>query len=1036
MFSIFSKKDFRSEVIQQFIAQIPDLEQKKKIIKEWQATIESGKIYQLSETQQDISFINQIFGQVLGYDYQNSQKWNIEIKPKTDTDATKPDAILGYFGTDNKRISCAVIELKSATQHLDKIQYRKDFKGSAVEQAFRYAHKLGSKCNWIIVSNFIEIRLYNASDSSKYENFEIQTLLNPQNFERFMYLLYFQNLFLEKQESIIDKLFLEKREEEKVISTEFYNGYAAHRELLFYNLLRTNPTYQDKKLELLSLTQIIIDRLLFICFVRDTIPLLDILRILKNQTLDKVTAREDYFWREMKDVFVSFDKGFSHRIPRLNIPKFNGGLFNNNEKLNELYVHDDFLISFVSFLLEYDFESQLNVTILGHIFEQSIADLEELKIQIQEKPKDDIPTEKEILEDFDRRKKDGIFYTPNYITKQIIKNSVGKWLEDKRTILLEKHKTETKEFWLDYSQQLKTIKIIDPACGSGAFLTEVVLFLSTEWKIIEKELENYNPKKTNGNSAGMFAGISPTSSTEWQRKREIIDNNIFGVDLNFESVEITKLSLWIMSANKTVSLSNLSENIKQGNSLIADKKITPSAFDWNQNFATKFDIIIGNPPYGASFSESETAYIRQNYQTAEYQINSYVVFYEKALQLLNQNGYLGFITPNTFTYQHFFTKLRSYFSAYSIDNLTKHAYKVFEDANVGDTISWIIKNSTQNKTVKYRITTWQEEEEEKPFLEINFDEFINPDGTYNIGNSNFLKNLYENTVLLDEVAENVTMGIKAYQEGKGVPKQTKKIVDEKPFTATKAVDETFLRCVNGKDFHRYHFVRKPQMFLSYGNWLAESRQNAPFFEKEKIIIRQTSDSLICHLDTNKYINLNNVYNIANPKEGYSLKYILAILNSKLMNYVYQSIAQEKGKLFAEVKKVYLKKLPIKSIDFVEKETQNEIISLVETLLEQSEKLTSRSNAFLKVVQSSFKPKKITEKLSGWYELEWTEFVEELKTVKAIIPKKDLLEWVSIFEDEKTKLSDFYNKQQTCILKIDELVYQIYGVEKDEIENLF
>lgn len=1044
MISIFSKKDFRSEVIQQFITQIPDLEQKKKVIKEWQAAIESGKIYQLSETQQDISFIHQIFGEVLGYDYQNSQKWNIEIKPKTDTDSTKPDAVLGYFGTENKRVSCAVIELKSATQHLDKIQHRKDFKGSAVEQAFRYAHKLGRKCNWIIVSNFIEIRLYHASDSSKYENFEIQTLLNPQNFERFMYLLSFRNLFLEEQASTVDKLFLEKREEEKVISTEFYNGYAAHRELLFYNLLRTNTSYKQKPLELLSLTQIIIDRFLFICFVRDTIPLLDILGIVKNQTLDKLTAREDYFWREIKDIFVSLDKGFSHRIPRLNIPKFNGGLFSNNEKLNELYVHDDFLISFVSFLLEYDFESQLNVTILGHIFEQSIADLEELKIQIQGKSKDDIPTEQEILEDFDRRKKDGIFYTPNYITKQIIKNSVGKWLEDKRNTLLEKHKTETKEFWLDYSQQLKAIKIIDPACGSGAFLTEVVIFLATEWKIIEKELENHNPKKTNGNSAGMFAGISQTSSTEWQRKREIIDNNIFGVDLNFESVEITKLSLWIMSANKTVSLSNLSENIKQGNSLIADKKITSTAFDWNKNFdlentknsATKFDIILGNPPYGASFSESETAYIRQNYQTAEYQINSYVIFYEKALQLLNQNGYLGFITPNTFTYQHFFTKLRSYFSDYSVDNLTKHAYKVFEDANVGDTISWIIKNEPQNQTVKYRITTSKEEEEEKPFLEISFEQFVNPDGTYNIGNSTFLKNIYENTLILDEVVENITMGIKAYQENKGNPKQTKKIVDEKPFTATKAVNETFLRCVNGKDFHRYHFVRKPQMFLSYGNWLAESRQNAPFFEEEKIIIRQTSDSLICHLDTNKYINLNNVYNIANPKEGYSLKYILAILNSKLMNYIYQSIAQEKGKLFAEVKKVYLKKLPIKSIDFVEKETQNEIISLVETLLEQSEKLTSRSNAFLKVVESSFKPTKITEKLSLWYELEWTEFVEELKNAKAIIPKKDLIEWVSIFEDEKTKLSVFYNQQQSCILKIDELVYQIYGVEKEEIETVF
>ncbi len=134
--------------------------------------------------------------------------------------------------------------------------------------------------------------------------------------------------------------------------------------------------------------------------------------------------------------------------------------------------------------------------------------------------------------------------------------------------------------------------------------------------------------------------------------------------------------------------------------------------------------------------------------------------------------------------------------------------------------------------------------------------------------------------------------------------------------------------INGKDFTRYSFVSSPKMYLKYGQWLAEPREIAPFF-KSKIILRQTADSIIAVLDETKSINLNNVYNIGVSDPRYDLRYILALLNSKLINIYYQSISQEKGRLFAEVKKVYLEQIPIKIID---NQIQEPIITLANKIL--------------------------------------------------------------------------------------------------------
>ena len=214
--NLFAETDFRKNELDTLLASVNDMAAKKRIVKRWQDDIVSGKIFQLSETQLDLTFLNQIFGDVLGYVYQDSLQWNVEAKPKTDFDATRPDATLGFFSSNRDKDVHAVVELKSASVNLDNNQRRKDFYGSPVEQAFGYVNKFSENCRWIIVSNFIEIRLYHRySGMAKYESFKIAELFDGDNLARFFFLFQKDRLFWSKGESPIDKLYANRRDEEK-----------------------------------------------------------------------------------------------------------------------------------------------------------------------------------------------------------------------------------------------------------------------------------------------------------------------------------------------------------------------------------------------------------------------------------------------------------------------------------------------------------------------------------------------------------------------------------------------------------------------------------------------------------------------------------------------------------------------------------------------------------------------------------------------------------------------------------------------------
>lgn len=219
------------------------------------------------------------------------------------------------------------------------------------------------------------------------------------------------------------------------------------------------------------------------------------------------------------------------------------------------------------------------------------------------------------------------------------------------------------------------------------------------------------------------------------------------------------------------------------------------------------------------------------------------------------------------------------------------------------------------------------------------------------------------------------------------------------------------------------------MYLKYGEWLAEPRPNAPFFEEEKIVVRQTADSIIAHLDCSKSLNLNNVYNIGKKDCDYSLKYILGILNSRLIGKVYQNIAQEKGKLFAEVKKVYLGQLPIKNASKAE---QSALELLVNAIISKNSELTTNISNFANFVASEFSiPAKNVDNL---IEMDFKYFVscieKQIKLRKLTLAKKS--EWMQYFEDEKEKNLTIHADIDRINAEIDKMVYTLYGLTDEEI----
>lgn len=1003
---------FQEAIVKKYIKQL-DEENVDKAFSEFKSIYSDAKIKiykKIKEEAHQGEFIEDIFGKVLGY----QRHVDIMREVKNETNAKKADAAI--LKEENV---VGVIELKdNKTKNLTDVQ----------QQAFNY--KLNHKnCSYVITSNFHKLRFY-IDDTTDYEEFDLYNL-DKEKFRRFYLYLQREGL-LEK--NIPKLLRQETKFHEEEISKNLYKDYSNFKRSFFENALKNNPQFD--KLSLFKKSQKFLDRVLFVLFAEDkglvttnsVVQIVEKWQALRDDAFD--TPRPLYTLVLL--FFNNLYLGKKDNKGTVLIPEFGGELFAPDEVLDQLTIDDDVLKDDLLKLSKYDFNTDVDVNILGHIFEHSLNEVDDVEAELRGEQLDKTKS---------KRKKDGVFYTPKYITKYIVDNTLGKLCSEKKAELkldqdiaiFDYQKTDGKlnekgkdlfERLNTYKSWLLTVKVCDPACGSGAFLNQALSFFIEEHKFVDD----------------LIAELTNSPLRLFDTDLQILENNIYGVDINEESVEIAKLSLWLRTAQPGRKLSNLSNNIKCGNSLIDDPEVAgEKAFNWEREFPSVFeeggfDVVIGNPPYGATLENNVIQFIESHYKSFEYQVNSYVTFYEKGIGILRENGMLGYITPATFTYQHYFKKIRAILLEWSILNISKYFYEVFDDADIGDSVSWIIQKKKNRKEKISVLKCLDKQDAITKFSDLlEYNDIVNDDNTFNLDNSKLdIQRLMKKGTPLGEICQ-IVVGIKPYQVGKGKPKQSRETVSTKIFTDKYKKDNTYISCIIGKDFNRYRYIHEPQMYLSYGEWLAEPREIAPFFDDEKIILRQTADSLIGVIDNKQRINLNNVYNIARPKFA-TLRYILALFNSKLLNLIYQNISQEKGRLFAEVKKVNLERLPIiiddNRISAIE-ENVNKLLFFNDCILENTEK-------FKRYISSQINGPLFNTKLLNWPNLEFSEFIKELNkelknSSKSTLTKQEEIEWMDVFEIKKKEIFDLQSQIDQSDKEIDHMVYELYGLTEEEIQ---
>ncbi|MBS5870512.1 MAG: N-6 DNA methylase [Fusobacterium periodonticum] len=985
-----------------------DYFEKRKILNNWINSLEKGILSKSKEEEFQGEFLNDIFSLILGAVNKSSgnDEWNLQRESKTRIDGQKADGVIGFFDVNGKDDVRAVIELKGPTISLDQRQKRSGDTRTPVEQAFNYAPKYGKNCQWVIVSNYKEIRLYRSNDMTEYEVFFLENLKDDLEFQKFIYILSFEALVgtANKKAKALE-LSEEYQKNQIEIEKKFYNEYRNIRLHIFENMKENNPETDENTL--LEKVQKLLDRFLFICFCEDK-------GLLEKDFFNTILKKGKDFG-SIFDIFTIFCNWINLGNPKENISHFNGGLFKNDDVLNSLNI-DDKVFEELKKISDYDFDSDLNVNILGHIFEQSISDIEELKKSISG-------------EEFDqkksKRKKDGIFYTPQYITKYIVENSIKNWLDDKRKELGEDDlpklnekdyifdiakKNYTKnyrkhiEFWQQYREAVRNIKIIDPACGSGAFLITAFEFLLNYNKYLDDKIFD----------------LVGTSDLFSDRTKEILQNNIFGVDLNKESVEITKLSLWLKTADKNKTLASLENNIKCGNSLIDEPEIAGNlAFNWEKEFPEifangGFDIVVGNPPYvlcQPSNTNEKTLKFYNNFEVSSYKIDLYHLFFEKGIILSKNNGYISFITPNTYLVNKYNLKLREFILRNTqIKEIINYKNIVFEDANVDVSTIILKKSKYTDENVKILLSS---KNENKIVLEKQQNDWLKDDEKIFNLRKEFPIN-FSNCISLKEIAKTY-FGIQAF--------------DKKSSISQKKENEKYLPMIDGANVFRYQFSKYNQYFNFIDDNI-KSGGDYKVYEKERIVIRQIGKTPIIGYCEANILTSNTIYNIFSITDKFNLKYIFTLLNSKLLKKYWEYKYNDNKNLFPKIKGYQLDDLPLVNIPL---EKQQPFIEKADKMLSLNRELQDLSQKFQRMVLRKFDLEKLSTKLQEWHLLDFSDFIKELKRLKVKLSLSQESEWEEYFLEEKSKAIAVDSEIKNTDKEIDSMVYKLYDLTDEEIK---
>lgn len=1070
---------FQQSVLKKYLSQ-QDTDQVQKAYKKYsryfhnpavQENIRNSKEEQFQE-----GFLRELFVDILGYTLNPTPKYNLTTELKNQKGAKKVDGAILKDGN-----ALGVIELKGTnTKDLESIR----------QQAFDYkANQVG--CIYVITSNFEKLRFY-INNAIDFEEFNLFTLSHSE-FELFYLCLAKDNILSNKPLTIKEASIVE----EEAITKKFYADYSLFKRELFRDLVKRNQSNEllreltDKnfKLTLFKKSQKLIDRFLFVLFAEDR-------GLLAPNTiatiLNEWKALEDLdiempLYDRYKQYFSFLDLGRKGTDKKDEIYAYNGGLFQPDAILDAIIIEDDLLFRHTKKLSTYDFQSQVDVNILGHIFEHSLNEIESINAEIEGTDFDKQKT---------KRKKDGVFYTPKYITKYIVDNTIGKLCTSKKHELglvdeeyargrKNRHEATIKKLdqqLKDYRSWLLKLTICDPACGSGAFLNQALDFLIKE----HNYLDELNKQ--------LFGGFFVFPDVE----NQILEHNIYGVDLNEESIEIAKLSLWLRTAQPKRKLTSLNNNIKCGNSLIESKTIAGNkAFNWREQFPEVFakggfDVMIGNPPYlrvqglRENF-EKESSFYEKKFKSATGRFDVYVLFMEQSFNLLNEKGKVSFILPHKFLISDFGTGIRRFLAENNAVESLLHfgSEMVFADAA---TYTCIINLSQNNSKIKFK--------QIKPlaiFDPLEFEIIESKNLTAEKWNLNsesgqsVIDKINRQPLTLKNVFENISQGvvsvgdeiflIKGEISGDmftGYSEKTKQRI-----TLEAAIVKPLLK---GENVRRYapvtreYFVFYPHFennnktipfeeeyfktnyplaynyILPFKDELIEKKiryktnpkawyslhrsREISLFEQEKIVTPETSLGGNMSIDVGKNYHNTQVYTLEKKKDStLEYKFLIAILNSNLFWYFLQSTGAVLRGGYFRFKTKYLEPFPFPRID--DNSIQIPFIERVDMLMLYNANYQKVNNKFIKFFSGQFHLEKLNKKLENWHNMSFVGFITEVNKVlkdekKPFLSKKDEIEWMEIFEEYKQQIKAIKEEIVTTDTAIDKMVYELYGLNEEEI----
>ena len=992
-----------------------------------------ANIHKIKEEQFQEGFLRELFVKVLGYTINPSPNYNLTTEQKNEVGAKKAD---GAILIDGKVIG--VIELKDhKTPDLASIEL----------QAFGYKSK-HRDTRLVIISNFEKLRLYidNAVEFREWDIFHI----TAEEFRE----LYLCLAWEQVKHGVALQMKQESVSSEDQITKALYRDYSHFKRVLFADIVALNPYQEgnqwaaDEKqwqLLLFKKTQKLLDRLLFIFFAEDCglLPPNSMVQIIEQW--EKLKELDAYvpFYDRVKKYFGYMNTGFQGK--KYEIFAYNGGLFKPDEVLDSIKISDELLVEHTRRLAAYDFESDVDVNILGHIFENSLSEIEEVTQQITSGA----------TPQASKRKQDGVFYTPQYITKYIVENTVGRLCAEKKQQLGivedeylsdQRRQLQTRKRLLDqlkqYRDWLLQITILDPACGSGAFLNAALQFLMKEHKLID-EME----AKLTG-SAIVFQDV----------ENSILEHNLYGVDINEESVEIAQLALWLRTAKPHRKLNSLNKNIKCGNSLISDPAIAgDKAFDWQKEFPQVFekggfDVVIGNPPYVRADSPGNSLYFR-NYMTScgkwvtlAGKWDLYIPFLELSIKLSKSESLCSFIIPDAYCHAEYGKSSLEYMKAHRYLSMIDYfpGIEVFE--NVG--VKSVIVNFDKKGTTSFiqRIHD----------IDHHYSEKILTD--------------YPNILRID-AKESIIAGKEDFIPLGNICYITKGIVgnsDEKQFKGEFEVgdllsaikDESHPKLYfEGKDIGKWGLMR--QRYIEYGTERSPSKWSrkgfTEMFEGSPKLVTMRSPGAFprTFLDLEngyfnesaigfkRWIDLQGVENnsVSKPyrdseerayfesvSSRYSYKTLLAIFNSSFIRYELNTNRRSNIHIYPDD----WKRLTLPNINTDEGRLLSEQLhNLANTMLSLHQQLQDKRTRFLRRLSDNLEGVKITTALQAFDQLDFKGLMAELKKQKIHIPVKEQDEWEDFFKERVAECQALSAQIKATDEEIDTKVFDLYGLTEEE-----